>query len=107
MHVVWSYSILTSFTPQRGSVILVFFFHKHYLQLIINCRSYINLVVPLLGFSPGKGTMDAIFIVRQVQEKFLGKQKELWMAFVDSEKAFDRVPREVLWWALRYVGVEE
>ena len=28
-------------------------------------------------FSRGKGTTDAIFIVRQVQEKFLGKQKEL------------------------------
>src|SRR6267154_734730 len=27
------------------------------------------------GFSPGKGTTDAIFIVRQTQEKFLGKQK--------------------------------
>src|SRR2546425_11505557 len=37
-------------------------------------------------FSPGKGTTDAIFIVRQVQEKLLGKQKELWMAFVDLEK---------------------
>ena len=58
-------------------------------------------------FSPGKGTTDAIFIVRQVKEKFLGKQKELWMAFVDLEKAFDRVPREVLWWALRNVGVDE
>src|SRR5580693_8014586 len=59
------------------------------------------------GFSPGRGTIDAIFIVRQVQEKFLAKKKELWMAFVDLEKAFDRVPREVVWWALRVVGVEE
>src|SRR3989441_2752155 len=58
-------------------------------------------------FSPGKGTTDAIFIVRQIQEKLLGKQKELWMAFVDLEKAFYRVPREVLWWALRHAGVEE
>ena len=29
------------------------------------------------------------------------------MAFVDLEKAFDRVPREVVWWALRSLGVEE
>ena len=28
------------------------------------------------GFSQGKGATDAIFIVRQVQEKLLGKQKE-------------------------------
>ena len=42
-----------------------------------------------------------------MQEKYLAKKKELWMAFVDLEKAFDRVPREVVWWALRVVGVEE
>ena len=29
------------------------------------------------------------------------------MAFVNLEKAFDRVPREVLWWALRHVGMDE
>jgi hypothetical protein len=52
-------------------------------------------------------TTDAIFIVRQLQEKYLGKNKELWMAFVDLEKAFDRVPREVVWWALRCLGVDE
>ena len=55
----------------------------------------------------GRGTTDAIFIVRQLQEKYLAKNKELWMAFVDLEKAFDRVPREVVWWALRYLGVDE
>ena len=29
------------------------------------------------------------------------------MAFVDLEKAFDWVPRKVIWWALRKLGVEE
>ena len=29
------------------------------------------------------------------------------MAFVDLEKAFDQVPRKVIWWALRKLGVEE
>ena len=29
------------------------------------------------------------------------------MAFVDLERAFDKVPREVDWWALRYLGVDE
>ena len=59
------------------------------------------------GFVPGKGTMDAIFMVRQLQEKFLEKRKDLFFAFVDLEKAFDRVPREVVRWELRQLGVEE
>ena len=59
------------------------------------------------GFRPGRGTTDAIFIVRQMQERFLEKKKELWMAFVDLEKAFDRVPRDVVWWSLRQLGVKE
>ena len=29
------------------------------------------------------------------------------MAFVDLEKAFDQVPRKVIWWALRKLGVDE
>ena len=48
------------------------------------------------GFRIGRGTTDVIFIVRQIQERFLEKGT-LWMAFVDLEKAFDRVLREVLW----------
>ena len=48
------------------------------------------------GFMPGKGTTDAIFIMRQVQEKHQTKKKKLYYAFVDLEKAFDRVPREIV-----------
>ena len=59
------------------------------------------------GFMPGKGTTDAIFVVRQLQEKYRAKKKELFYVFVDLEKAFDRVPREVVEWALRKLRVEE
>ena len=50
------------------------------------------------GFMPGKGTTDDIFIMRQVQEKHQAKKK-LYYAFVDLEKAFERVPREIVRWA--------
>jgi len=53
------------------------------------------------GFMKGKGTTDAIFIVRQMQERFRAKGKKLNFGFVDLEKAFDRVPREVISWQLK------
>ena len=40
-------------------------------------RSHIELDDMQFGFSPGKGTTDAIFIVRQLQEKFLSKNKKI------------------------------
>ena len=44
-------------------------------------------------FMPGRSTTDAIFVVRQLQEKFYAINKTLYMAFVDLEKAFDCVPQ--------------
>ena len=42
-----------------------------------------------------------------MQENFRVKGKKLYFGFVDLEKAFDRVPREVISWAMRKLGVEE
>ena len=70
-------------------------------------RQLVSIDDSQLGFVPGRGTTDAIFVVRQLQEKYLAANKRLYMAFVDLEKMFDQVPRMVIWWALRKLGVEE
>ena len=59
------------------------------------------------GFMPGKSTMDVIFTACQLQERCLEKKKKLFFAFVDLEKASDQVPREVVKWAMRRLGVDE
>jgi len=59
------------------------------------------------GFRPGRGTTDAILIIRQLQERYIVKKKELYFIFVDLEKAFDGVSREVVKWAMRKLGIEE
>ena len=78
---------------------------EHVLNAII--RQIVVIDEMQFGFMTGRSTTDAIFILRQLQEKYLGKKKNLYFAFVDLEKAFDRVPRKVLWWAMRKLGVDE
>ena len=70
-------------------------------------RDRISIDNMQFGFMPGRGTTDAIFILRQLQEKYLAKNKKLFFAFVDLEKAFNRVPRRVIWWAMRKLGIDE
>ena len=46
------------------------------------------------GFRSGKGSVDQLFVVKQLCEKFLGKGKDLFWAFMDLGKAYGRVDRK-------------
>ena len=48
-----------------------------------------------LGYMPERGTIDAVFIMRRMQEEYNDKGKKMYMCFAHLEKAFDRVPRKV------------
>ncbi|XP_068224148.1 uncharacterized protein [Palaemon carinicauda] len=58
-------------------------------------------------FMSGRGTVDTIFMVKQLQEKRLAGNQKLFCAFVNLEKAYDRIPREVMLWCLMKRKVPE
>ena len=58
------------------------------------------------GFRAGRSCNDQIFAVRQVVEKTIEKDRVLYMAFVDLEKAYDNVNRIKLWKVLEEYDVK-
>ena len=58
------------------------------------------------GFRSGRGCIDQIFVLKQLVEKYREKRKELHVAFMDLEKAYDKVCREELWRVLHECGVD-
>ena len=52
-------------------------------------RQLVSINDSHFGFVPDRGITVAIFVVRQLQEKYLAANKKLYIAFVDLEKAFD------------------
>ena len=73
-------------------------------QRIRNC---VNISDEQFGFMPGRSTTDAIFILKQLQEKYREGQKPLHCVFIALEKAYDRVPREELLYCMREKKVPE
>ena len=70
-------------------------------------RKEVTIAEQQFGFMPGRSTTDAIFCLRMLLEKWTEGQKAVHCAFIDLEKAYDRVPREELWKCLRLAETSE
>ena len=57
------------------------------------------------GFRKGRGTAAGMYVLRQMVGKRLEVQGSMALGFVDLEKAFDTVPREMVMATLRWMGV--
>lgn len=59
------------------------------------------------GFTPGRSCTDNLFTVQQLLEKKIARGEEVHIAFIDLLKAYDNVPRNKLWHALRTIGTND
>ncbi|XP_037789291.1 uncharacterized protein LOC119584690 [Penaeus monodon] len=58
-------------------------------QLLIKKKIYAKVSWSQFGFRKEKGTRNAIFVIRILAERSIEMQKNLYVAFIDYEKAFE------------------
>lgn len=59
------------------------------------------------GFRPGRSTIDQLFTIRQILEKYIETNNTCYINFIDYKQAFDSVWHVGLWQAMRNFGIEE
>jgi hypothetical protein len=64
-------------------------------------RRVTNVTENQFSFMSGRSTMKVIFLIRQLMERCREQKKDLHIVFIDLEKSYDKVTRNIMWWALQ------
>jgi len=74
-------------------------------RLVQWAEEHNHIVEQQAGFRKNYSTVDNIFILHSVIERYLKRKKKLYVSFIDFKKAFDYVNRNTLWKILRSYGI--
>ena len=58
-------------------------------------QKLINVDATQSNFMLGRGTTDALYVVK-IKEEYRDKERKLHMCFVDTEKTFNKFPRKMI-----------
>ena len=69
-------------------------------------RNIVSISDEQFGIVKGNSTTYSIFALRKLQERYREGHQYLHCVIIDLEKAYDRIPREELYWCTRDKGCQ-
>jgi len=70
-------------------------------------RIHFEIAEEQYGFMPDKGTRNAVFVLKNLAQRSIEMQKDLYLVFIDYKKAFDRVKHTHLLEMLDNIGIDD